>query len=546
VSWTYGNLLPDLIEIRDQNSDKLYITLPVNKVTRQPTSTQFDVPAPTFLTLAVCPRIEKNNVIQEKMTDDAGQEEYWANLALALPQFAVAAAQGGGASRPPMPVITGSTLEEGMFTVNWTADGAFNFFNLRVEPGPPQFKLGKEDRSWTREHTSANADYHFYIQACSGGPVTGSVCSEFAHTLIHIPVDMGFVPWRKWIPIHREVVFSPSGATEAICRDDEHTEVFKIGYDGAVWASSQDVDHVTWTGWQRLPPVVAFDPEGSLAAASRSAEHVDVFAIGPEGTVWSTGRHGREITWTQWFQIGGQRGIEKTAKIAATCRTSTHIDLFVLDSTGVVKSTWFEDDGQGWRDWFPIDQGTTFPPEAAPVCVSRTESHVDLFVIGNDGAVWSCWWEPDQALWRRWFQIHPETVFRHDQRLTAVSRNEDHVDLFVIGHDGAVWSTYWHSDQNDWRPWFQIQSGRRFAPEAKVSAVARGVNDVSVFVKDETGTVWTTAWSADQEWTEWMAVRPPTKFEANHPLAAVSRETESITLLDTARDGVVLSSWWSL
>ena len=45
--------------------------------------------------------------------------------------------------------------------------------------------------------------------------------------------------------------------------------------------------------------------------------------------------------------------------------------------------------------------------------------------------------------WRRWFQIHPEIVFDHTtQQVTAISRVPGQLDLFVIGFDNAVWSTW--------------------------------------------------------------------------------------------------------
>jgi hypothetical protein len=49
--------------------------------------------------------------------------------------------------------------------------------------------------------------------------------------------------------------------------------------------------------------------------------------------------------------------------------------------------------------------------------------------------------------WSPWYKIHPETVFDHTtQRITALSRTPDHVDLFTIGFDNAVWSTWWDNN----------------------------------------------------------------------------------------------------
>ena len=43
-----------------------------------------------------------------------------------------------------------------------------------------------------------------------------------------------------------------------------------------------------------------------------------------------------------------------------------------------------------------------------------------------------------------WFKIHPETIFDHTtQNITAFSRTPENIDLFVIGFDNAMWSTFW-------------------------------------------------------------------------------------------------------
>jgi hypothetical protein len=71
---------------------------------------------------------------------------------------------------------------------------------------------------------------------------------------------------------------------------------------------------------------------------------------------------------------------------------------------------------------------------------------LDLFVIGFDNVVWSTFWRGDGG-WRPWFQIHPEIHFDHTtQRITAFARQPDQMDLFGIGFDNAAWSTFWNED----------------------------------------------------------------------------------------------------
>jgi len=70
------------------------------------------------------------------------------------------------------------------------------------------------------------------------------------------------------------------------------------------------------------------------------------------------------------------------------------------------------------------------------------------------------------ADWQPWFLIRPEIKMQAGATVTALwSNNQTHLDLFVTGTDGAVWSTWWEPGK-DWQPWFLIR------PEIKMQAGA--------------------------------------------------------------------------
>ena len=40
-------------------------------------------------------------------------------------------------------------------------------------------------------------------------------------------------------------------------------------------------------------------------------------------------------------------------------------------------------------------------------------------------------------------------------QVTAISRNPNHLDLFTVGTDGVVYSTWWDAN-GGWAGWFQL------------------------------------------------------------------------------------------
>ena len=57
----------------------------------------------------------------------------------------------------------------------------------------------------------------------------------------------------------------------------------------------------------------------------------------------------------------------------------------------------FEARGTGWNgDWFPVPGQATFDRQRQQVAaVSRAPGNLDLFVIGSDNRVWTTFWNQD-------------------------------------------------------------------------------------------------------------------------------------------------------
>ncbi len=253
--------------------------------------------------------------------------------------------------------------------------------------------------------------------------------------------------WQSWFQIHKEALFDHTKQQlVAISPNPGHIDLFVIGFDNAVWSTWWE-QAAGWQSWFQIHKETVFDEtKQQVCAVSRNPGHVDLFVIGFDNAVWSTWWE-QAAGWQPWFQIHKETVFDYTKQqVLAVSPTPGHVDLFVIGFDNAVWSTWWEQ-AAGWQPWFQLHKETTFDHTTQTVtALSRTPGHVDLFAIGFDNAVWSTWWE-QTASWQPWFQIHQETVFDHsDQRVRALSRNADHVDLFLAGLDNAVWSTWWQPD----------------------------------------------------------------------------------------------------
>lgn len=116
-------------------------------------------------------------------------------------------------------------------------------------------------------------------------------------------------------------------------------------------------------------------------------------------------------------------------------------------------------DQGGWHPWVRL-HNNRFPSTSRIAAIARrsgpptiipgwgnanidtTLNHLDLFVIGENGVVWSCSWHEGHP-WNPWFQIHPETTFNQINPVVALNRMPERIDLFKVGRDNSVWTAWW-------------------------------------------------------------------------------------------------------
>ncbi len=199
-----------------------------------------------------------------------------------------------------------------------------------------------------------------------------------------------------------------------------------------------------------------------------------------------------------------------------------------------------------YDDWRSL--GGIFPAGAPVTAVSRAPGNLDLFIVGNDGRVYTSWWSAGAD----WSGINDDWrpiggFFRPGSRITAVARTGNNLDLFITGYDGRVYSSWWSAGvdwsgiNDNWR-----SLGGFFPPGAPVAAAARTGNNLDLFITGYDGRVYSSWWYAGVDWSgindNWRSLGGI--FPAGAPVAAVARTGNNLDLFITGTDGVVYSSWW--
>ena len=300
--------------------------------------------------------------------------------------------------------------------------------------------------------------------------------------------------------------FAPAGAQIATAKqNDSQLGVFVVGNDGAVW--------VTWeTGdgpWRdsrngrtaaRVTPLGVTQPGAPLFAYKQPGNELDVFYVGNDGAIWVTWERD-DSTWRDGnngndpLRISPSGLAPAGAHLAAAQQRQGLFDVFVVGNDGAIWLTWSDADSAlgNWRDGGSSPPVRVTPPGLAPpgaplVAAKQHDDQLNVFVVGYDGAVWVSWERADSA-WRDGYnarvplRVTPQQFAPPGAHLAAGQQSADQLDVFLVGFDGAIYIT-WETGDSVWR---DGSDGRNPVPITTVGLAVAGAPLAATY---QTGNRW--------------------------------------------------------
>ena len=265
----------------------------------------------------------------------------------------------------------------------------------------------------------------------------------------------------------------PGTPVGALNRSDHIADLFVVRADGSVWNAGHWADGQPGPGpfgWNAGYPIPGAGPGfarpgSAVTVISRAAGLVDLFVTRADGSIWNAGHWADgqpgpgPFGWNAGYPISGagQGFAEPGTTVAAISRTPDVVDLFVARADGSIWNAGHWDGGQpgpgpfGWNAGYPIpDAGRGFARPGAPVAaISRASDVVDLYVTRPDGSVWNAGYRlgsspgPGAFGWNPGYRIGLGRSVDTTAPVAGVARGAGHVDLFVPGKDGQIFSPWW-------------------------------------------------------------------------------------------------------
>jgi hypothetical protein len=135
-----------------------------------------------------------------------------------------------------------------------------------------------------------------------------------------------------------------------------------------------------------------------------------------------------------------------------------------------------------WASWYRLG-GLTLPPGTPITALSKAPNQLDLFAVGADGGVYSTWWVSglNNNQYAQWYRIGGLTVPTRSE-VIALSRVEYRIDLFVEAADQEVYTASWNPgvNNNQWVPWAHV-GGMILPPNVSLSGLVRDSGRLDLF-----------------------------------------------------------------
>jgi hypothetical protein len=405
----------------------------------------------------------------------------------------------------------------------------------------------REAGAWDNPHTIAGA-----LPSLPGGPI--SAASRHPRHLDLYWVDADGAVVSSWLDAGKYggPWSSPFRVTPArTTHTPDHVDVFYVGQTAEIESAWWDTANPSGA-WSNTFPVTPPDLSAAtaIAAVSRSPDNVELFYVDENETLKTTGwdRVVQPSSWSPAKAITNANAVLDKGPIATVARNPDHIDVFFLDPTHAVATTWWERTSPAppWAQPFRITNEGAARTDSPLAAVSCTPSRVDLFFISPAGAVMTTSWDwtTGGEAWTDPRPITADAAARPGSQLAAVAPNSDRIHVFFINSTGRVRMAT-RSRVTGWSRDITVSGFRPVRSDSPLAAVAPHVNRVDFFYLKSTGMLMsTTLGSNDPEPLDSTNLTADAAVPAGATVAATTRSPNHIDVFWIAGDGSISSMWW--
>jgi hypothetical protein len=289
--------------------------------------------------------------------------------------------------------------------------------------------------------------------------------------------------WSKWMSYGAPSAGIASGSSPTVSSWGENRlDVFVRGADGAFWHKPYDSQMAGWYPWESMGGTWLSNP----AAVSWDNTRVDLFGVGTDNNIWH--RYWNSTTgWANWNVdfSAPPPGIASGASPDVISWGSGRLDLFIRGNDNAIWHMYYSN---GWSGWESLGASIISDPSAT----TPNSNRIDLFGTGTDNNIWHKYWSPSTG-WTNWspdLGAVPGGLASGSSPAASLWRwNAGSIEVYARGQDGAIYSNYF--DGSNWGGW----SSHGGVLTSNATAISRGPDVIDMFAIGTNGQLYEQFWA---------------------------------------------------
>ncbi|MFL6163739.1 MAG: alkaline phosphatase family protein [Jatrophihabitantaceae bacterium] len=309
-------------------------------------------------------------------------------------------------------------------------------------------------------------------------------------------IPAGTSPWRGAPPLALVAASQQGGSRGA--------QLWGLDISGQLRSTYQESPGGPWSAWSDVwngssPPALV-----SVAAAQQNDGTVRIWVIDADNTLYSNAQTSPGGDWTGWSGAGWSA--PPPLRMVAACQQggSRGAQLWGIDTTGQLRSTYQESPGGPWSAWSDVWNGSSPPALISVAAAQQNDGTVRIWVIDADNTLYSNAQTSPGGDWTGWsgagWSSAPPL-----QAVTASQQGGSRgAQLWGIDTNGQLRSTYQETPGGPWSSWSGVWNGASPSNVAALAAAQQNDGTVRIWVLDGDNALYSTAQvGPGEDWTAW-------------------------------------------
>jgi hypothetical protein len=281
-------------------------------------------------------------------------------------------------------------------------------------------------------------------------------------------------------------------------------QLWGIDRTGQLRSTYQETPGGPWSAWSGIWD--GSSPAGlvSVAAAQQNDGTVRIWALDADNALYSNAQTSPGSDWTGWSGAGWS-GAPPLRMIAASQQGGSRgAQLWGIDTTGQLRSTYQETPGGPWSAWSGIWNGSSPSDLISVAAAQQNDGTVRIWVVDVNYALYSNAQTSPGGDWTGW----SGAGWSSPPPIQAVAASQQGgsrgAQLWGVDAGGQLRSTYQETPGGPWSSWSGVWKGS--SPSNLISVAAAQQNDgtVRIWVLDADGVLYSTAQvGPGEDWTDW-------------------------------------------